>query len=110
MQFRSSSQVAAVDRTLGSLAVLGVSALIVRWLTSGQTEEKQNTWWWPILALRRLKFRKKQTDKDLEGDGSVSKRHCGTNDSGDVYLHQGSCHWYVACLLMGPCCPFQLTN
>jgi len=88
MQFRSSSQLAAVDRTLGSLAVLGVSALVVRWLTAGRQtdEEKQNTWWWPILALRR---RKKQTDKDSEGDGSVPD----VDDNDGVYSHQGSCHW-----------------
>lgn len=89
MQFRSSSQLAAVDRTLGSLAVIGVSALFVSWLTSGQTdEEEQNTWWRPILALLRRK-KKKQTDKDLEGDGCVPKQQCGVND---VYSHQGSCH------------------
>ena len=91
MQFRSSSQLAAVDRTLGSLAVIGVSALVVRWLTSGrQTDEEkqqQNTWWWPILALRRR--RKKQTDKDSEGDGSVPD----VDDNDGVYSHQGSCHW-----------------
>ena len=106
----------AVDRIVGTAAVIGLSIAFIRWISNpssfsleGGEECKATTksryswmpWWWPVIAMDRWnRKRNNRTNigddsNDEEGEGKSQDAKQKEEQIGNIigdYEHQGSCH------------------
>lgn len=111
---RASTQQIALDRIVGTVAIVGLSVAFARWLTNNndnnggdgrlppasRRKRRQRArgwmpWWWPVIAMQRWNERNRTTTENgVRADDIVVVRGGGedsANDDGE-HLHQGSCH------------------
>lgn len=112
------------DRIVGTVVVIGLSVVFVRWLSSHDSmldEENKSKksrkrygilQWWPMIALRRYSGRNRNDGKCVGDDGRnmIEGEHTKAEGQEDIvennggeYEHHGSCHCSsITFVLRGP--------